>query len=325
MPDAVADSSPAATDTLPVAETVAEQAIVSGDVAAYRSARQAERAGKPLSSPADSTPAAPAVQAASTDASSAPASEPGTSPTKRNADTRIQELLTERHTSKERITALEREIETLRRPPVPDAPAASSPATATGDAFPEHADWIAKPGHETRSYEDYLDARADHRAEIRQRERQRETDQQQARQAAETVTRGYQDRLDTFRTDHADFDDVIAPILTWASPNAAALVEAIQRSEAGPALAYALGQDQAACKRLLGLPPVVALVELGKLEAKLTTAPPPGKPITEAPTPPTTLGRRAADPTDEADAAVAAGDVVAFRAARLKQRVAATR
>ncbi len=81
------------------------------------------------SKPADSTPAKPAVQAASTDASSSTASEP-VAPKKANADTRKAELAAEIQDLLSQRDRLRAEVQSrpARPSPDPDAHAASSPA-----------------------------------------------------------------------------------------------------------------------------------------------------------------------------------------------------
>ena len=98
-PSVAPSATPDSSQTPEAPLSVADRAVAAGDVGAYKAARAAERAGKPLDpSPADrpagTAPAQPGQQAASTEASSSPASEPGSPKGHRgNADTRIQELL----------------------------------------------------------------------------------------------------------------------------------------------------------------------------------------------------------------------------------------
>jgi hypothetical protein len=130
--DAQPVASSATVETPVIPATAVDQAVASNDVSAFREARRAERSGKPLapSSP-DSASGEPVDQAASTDATSKPpASEPGKP--KKNADTRVQELLADRARERERAERAERELAALRtgQTPPKDVPADSSTATA---------------------------------------------------------------------------------------------------------------------------------------------------------------------------------------------------
>src|SRR5688572_29616096 len=81
----------ASSAVVPVPDTAADQAVMSGDVAAFKEARRAERTGKPLpTSPADSSSAD--VAADSSSATPEPRRD------KRATEHRVPELLSERAT-----------------------------------------------------------------------------------------------------------------------------------------------------------------------------------------------------------------------------------
>lgn len=317
-----ASSAPAA-----VAESPVEQAVVSGDQAAFRDARRAERSGKaPLSSPAASTPAEPAAQVASTDASASPASEPG-KPSRSNAETRIRELLAERHQLAERNAALERQLNAPRAAsPSTDAPpAASSPAV--GEDFPEFEAWFEKHGNpnSTDAWKDYIRALTKHTyAEERAAETVKQAQERQQQDEA-TQIGSYRDRAEQFKAQRPDYWDVVNPIaLVAKTPTNDAMGQVIRESEIAPQLLYHLGTHLEDYHRITALPPVQAVYALGRLEASLAS---PStvraeRPITSAPKPPTTLGSRAADPGDDLSAAVASGDVARFKELRQRQRAA---
>lgn len=141
---------------------------------------------KPSTPPADSSPAAPDDQAASTEATeTAPASETG-QPRKRNADTRVQELLAERARERERAERAEQELAELRsgRQPKqeqrPEPESRPAPATAKPAAFPSYDDYLTE--HPDVSYEDYIDARTEHRFNALQQQQA----EQRARETRET-------------------------------------------------------------------------------------------------------------------------------------------
>ena len=91
-----------------------------------------------------------------------------------------------------------------------------------------------------------------------------------AQRAQEQVVAAHTARIDTFRSEHDDFDAVIdqGKDLPLSRP----MQDAVVNSELGPALMYHLCQNPEECDRIAGLHPVLALKEMGKLEAQIETA-----------------------------------------------------
>lgn len=114
--------------------------------------------------------------------------------------------------------------------------------------------------------------------------------QQQAAQAA------FQARAAEFRTKHPDFDEVVESV--GHIPVPPYLNEAILTSEQNAGIIYALASNPAELARISALPPLVAIREVGRLEAKLASgtatpakpnpAPAPRKPAAPAPITPVT-------------------------------------
>lgn len=341
-----AESSPA--PETPVAVTATDHAVVSGDQAAYRAARQAERSGKPLDVAAESSPATPVDQAASTEVTDPPASEPGKPPTK-NAETRIKELLAKERAATARAEAAERraaDLEAARTQPKDEPKAAPSPAPAPA-AFPPYDTYLTT--HPDASYEDYLDARADFRADQRFEARQAEETQATERQRR---TQSQTDRDTQFRTriqkaSEADpeffnslsdevkalkpFEAIRDDKGRWtAQPSGMhAIAEEVLSSEVAPQLMRHFSDHPEDLQRIAALLPAQLLKEMGKLEARMseTTTPvvQPPKTVTDAPPPPTTLGTKPGAPANAVEAAVVSGDVAAYREARQRERMAALR
>lgn len=319
-----ADSSPA--DPRPTAETPVDQAVALRDQGAFKLARRAERSAPPasMSSSAAATAAEPVEQVASTDAVPAPASEPGHPSPKKNAESRIQELLAER-------AQLRAELEAAKRPaPAPQstdvALAASSPAPVAAK-FPTYEQWTAtQPSGSALDYEDYTDARARH---VFEQERRAADDR-----AVETAkAKDYDARIATYRqhaerfvTDHPDYWTVIAPITqVQPSPTADATCDVIARAANPPQLLYHLGHHLDEFERILSLPVAQASYELGKLDASLTAPVVPSsgsRPLTSAPAPVVTLGRKAVETADETEAVVASRDQSRFKALAQRERLA---
>jgi hypothetical protein len=350
------DVSPAASSAAPEpieAVSVAEQAIASNDVAAFREARRAERAGKPLSTPAAASSAAPPEDPAQTPAADSSPADPETKrPDKRATENRIPDLLNERRQLREEKARLERELSALRSTgtPPPDAsPAAPSPATAKAIEYPaELSSYDAYAAHKPEaSYEDYLEARADVRAEQRQaaqaahaqakqtqteyatRVRQRDTQFRERLNAATQADPAFMDAMSEDVKRLKPFDAIrdASGRFTEQPTGYHAVAEGILESDIAPTLMRHFSDHPDDLHRIAKLAPAPLLKEMGKLEATLASGKPasggtPPKLVTDSPEPPTQLGRRPAEPDNPVDAAVAAGDVAAFRAAKLRQRAA---
>ncbi len=266
-----------------------------------------------------SSPATP-DQATSTDVSITPASEPGSpaKPPKKNAESRIQELLADRA----RLTA---ELAAAKAPAQPQTPAASSPAPVPVEQdFPDYDAWMTTQPENRQTYERYIDARATHVYRQEQAaDRQRQADEAAQREHAGIVTT-FQQRADAFVADHADYGATIAPVVTanLLLPMRDALEDVIARSENGPRLLYHLGSHLEEFQRLTALPPAQAAYELGKLESIFgQPAPPVAKHLSSAPPPPPTLGSKPASPVDDLEAAIKRGDFATYKLAANKRAI----
>lgn len=345
MSDAQPVASSATPDPVDPPPSALDTAVASGDVAAFRAARLAERTGKPLEPPNPADPAsAPAdtSQPASTDAhDKPPASEPGARPGhKGNADTRVQELLAERADLRKRLDALER-----RTPPVETTPAAPSPAPAQADDDPEP---------QLSDYEDpYAWMRDTARWEGRQAFRQAQATERAAREAQDATTReeariqGFREQVEAASAEDAGFveslSDDVKGLRTIHQAKAAgealtprhAIAEELLDSPVAPALMRHWTDHPDEFQKLAGQPgPRELIREFGRQEGYLQAVAaavaahkvkPPAPSVTQAPPPPTTLGSRPAEPVDAIESAVHSGDVAAFRAAKLRERLAAIR
>lgn len=90
------------------------------------------------------------------------------------------------------------------------------------------------------------------------------------------------ERANDFELDHPDFREVVAKV-----PQSQVLTSAVLVSEDGPALAYHLGKNPDLAQSLSSMNPYMAMLEIGKISAKLsapapaqtTNAPAPSKPV----------------------------------------------
>ena len=323
-----------------------DSAVASGDVAAYRAAKLEARSGKtadkapdPPAEPVKAEASAPTGEPAGEDAEIAkiPTDQRVTDPEtgdvldrRTRAGKRIVALLGRVKSYEARIAELQAQIGQQTPPKAPDAPKAPA---STADPFPNFDAWLAQDGNAEKSYEEYIDARADHRTEQRlaadrAKQHQSDTDRAQAERF-----RALDSREAAFSKDHPDYTEVVRPAAEQLArgvakqhPTALAIAEFVQLSDQGPAIAYFLGQHPEEHQRLAALPPAVALVELGSLVGRPQPAAAPAQPVTppvsSAPKPPTTLGTKSTGPVDPIESAVVADDFPAYRAARLRERTA---
>jgi hypothetical protein len=117
---------------------------------------------------------------------------------------------------------------------------------------------------------------------------QRSVQQQEAE-----LTGAYQDREEAVRDKYDDFEQVAYnPRL----PITETMALTIRASEIGPEVLYQLGKDPKEAERISKLPPFLQAKEIGKMEAKLSAAPPPTKRTTSAPAPIVPVTGRASAP-----------------------------
>lgn len=316
----VQDPSSGSPETAPV--DPADQAVISGDQSAFKEIRLAQRTGKPvptiLPPTAESAPAEPVEQAASTDASSKPASEPGR---KRNAETRIQELLARDRERSDEISRLKAQLEQRQAPK--DAPAESSPAKPSQREFERYKAMPDAP--KVSDYDDYGDWNIDMAAFVNRKGLEEYTSKlKQDYDAGQH--REMHGKFDAKGVEQfSDFREVLGAAGNAGRQWPDFVNRKLLTHEQGPAIAYALAQakdDDALYQR------ITDPVEFGEYVAEfLAQQKTPRKPPTRttAPDPPFTLGSKPHDSADELDSAVESGDMYAFKQARLRARAAGQR
>jgi hypothetical protein len=288
-----------------------------------------------------STPPQPGDPAASTEVSQEPASEPG-KPAKPNAETRKQQLNAEIQALLTQRAQLRAEVEqrgtgTGRAPDA--APAGSSPAAPTpvpAPSFPSFEDFLAQPGNDGRTYEDYTRALVDHAFLER------------AMRAADDSAKV--ERLSGFRAqlveavnaDPSFWNNVsqelqdLVPVdqLPRGAPvhlgNVAA--QLIAESSVAPQVLRYLSEHGEALAALKAETTPQGIARLmGRIEGQLMGATPVTSPavtapvVSRAPAPAPTLGKQPAVPTDDADAALQRHDFQAYREAMNRKELAAKR
>lgn len=309
------DPSSGSPETAPV--DPADQAVISGDQSAFKEIRLAQRTGKPVPTilpPAESAPAEPVEQAASTDALPKAASEPAK---KRNAETRIQELLAERDRERSEVARLRSELE-QHRPK--DVKADPSPAKPSQREFERYKAMPDAP--KVSDYDDYGDWNIDMAAFVNRKGLEEYTSKlKQDYDAGQH--REMHGKFDAKGVEQfSDFREVLGAAGNAGRQWPDFVNRKLLTHEQGPAIAYALAQakdDDALYQR------ITDPVEFGEYVAEfLAQQKTPRKPPTKttAPDPPFTLGSQTHDSVDEEESALQSGDQTAFKAARLRRRAA---
>lgn len=184
------------------------------------------------------------------------------------------------------------------------------------------------PKYETMEeyFEDLADWKAESKInEVRTAESKRQQEAVVARINAEIEAKVGQ-RIEKFKADHADFDQVVEPALKRIGKGSA-VDGFVLDSERGPAILYHFAKNPADLERYAEMSPYQAVRELIKLEASLgeTKQVPPAKepPITtKTPPPAKEVGGRGSQLVDDAENAVVNDDVAAYIAAANRRELA---
>lgn len=133
------------------------------------------------------------------------------------------------------------------------------------------------------SYDQYVEALAEWKYEERAKADQERQSRQQQEQTQQERLRSFQQRAQTVRETHPDFDQVVG---NPALPISQAMADAAYSSEKGPEILYHLGQNPQEAEQIYRMSPVEAAMAIGRLEASVsrparnqTGAPPPIEPV----------------------------------------------
>lgn len=256
-----------------------------GNTETVTSATPAPQQGETTQTPAPETSAKPDQQEAKPDANEE-AEPKHTLP--RGVQKRIDRLTRDKY-------RLQAELEVARR----QAPQAETkPQPSEGEPKAD----------QFKSYEEYLEARAEWKAEQRVEKRLgelREKAQRQAGQAEqEKLQAQWEKRVADAITTYDDFEEVaLSPEVPISEP----MMAAILRSPKGADVAYHLGKNHDLAAQIAGLDPISAAIRIGELAASLSRPTP--KKTTGAPPPISPVGGRAStskDPSQMTDAEFAA-------------------
>lgn len=142
------------------------------------------------------------------------------------------------------------------------------------------------------SYEEYLEQKAEWIASKRVTEALKEMEKRQAQTREESerneVAKTWQQKVEAATSKYADYNEALEAVDHIEIPPA--LTSAIMESGSGADIAYYLAKNPGELEKIVGMKPHAALMELGKLEVKLSQAPAPKKPVSKAPAPIKPLG-----------------------------------
>lgn len=326
---------PAQAETTPAPVlTAVESAVAKDDFTAFRETRRAERSGTPAPAPvADPAPVIPPA------APAAPTAEA------RAVSKRQQQI----NDYERRIAEQDQRIRALESGSATPAPPPAAPRTepVAGETFPAYAQYLEK--NPDASLEDYIDARQDFRESVKAKAAHAQrADADRSRGQQEAMEQAHARTLAARQADPA----IDAKFAAWEQPGAE-LPEVLfikTRDQAIAAQQIPMAENDFADRvarskfsahliaHVADHPEILAEVRalesrsdviafVGALETlfKKTDTPPtpvPPKTISSAPAPGTALGSRPASASNPVTAAVIAGDVTAYRAARLAERSA---
>lgn len=264
--------------------------------------------------PADSSPAEPVEQVASTDAAVEATTEVAAAdPIKAKTKARIDEVLAGQARERaraERAEAHIRDLEARSHQPPPDARPAASSAAPAGLVKPDPAAFDYGTSDPA-----YLEALTDYKVAVSVAQQREAWDQHaQHVRAFEESTRvitAFEQKAAQARQAHPDFDVVAMLAPTEIQPGTAADLWVLE-DEAGAEILYHLQQPAHAAerRRILAMDPRSQLKELVRLGDRLTAQPPTAR-STQAPPPPPTLSTRAT-PGDPVERAIRDGDTAAY-------------
>lgn len=350
--DASAGSSPAPSSTA----APSAQSVLDGMSADQRSKWELTGELTEPTPPADSSPAPktdagsspdkPVDQAAATAASDAPASEPGKPEPKGhkgNAETRLQELLSERARDREAIARLQGQLEALTREPAkPDATSGSSPDKPPTQA--EYKRYLAMPDApneaDFENFAEFTAAMGVFIADKRWQEHQQRAAEHAAvdrvAQSVEQLGQSARERIQAATKADPEFGSKVNPQLLEIEPASVVrlkegrvrpenvLAEAILASDHTDKLLLHFSTEDGVKEwhRLCASPSMSAFDrEFGRLEGRFATsanpapAAPTPKTLSTAPKPGTQLGQRPQEPLDPEEAALKRKDFSAYAAA----------
>ena len=313
---------------LDLLDTKSPALSATSDMPVIETKPDATPAKEAVPAPTEEVEAPAAADEAKTDEQSADIKQPESTSASDDADPkkpakgvqkRLDELVAQREEAKRQVEAERAEkLRLMAMLEARDTPKKAEP-DVTEPVKPRREDY-ADPEHYTEAFVNYAAEFATWKVtrefEAKQRVEHEARQQASIVEQQEAVRKTYAGRVEKFKEEHADYTAVAeSPDVKISIP----MAHAITASDNGPQLAYHLGKNPAEADRIASLPPAMQLMELGKLEAKLTAKP--VIPVSAAPAPikPITPAKGSTDtPLEELS-------MEAYAAARKKQQADARR
>ena len=172
------------------------------------------------------------------------------------------------------------------------------------------------------THAEYVEALTDWKVDQKEKQKEQKKAQTDAQSEQQKQFKAHQDRVKAFADKNDDFDEQLAKLADV--PRSVALDTVIFQSDKGPDILYELAKNPAEAKRIAMLPPLVLARELGKIEARLTTAvsteTKETKTITSAAKPLTPVGGKGAAPKTIYDRNLSQSEYERLRNEQIKKR-----
>jgi hypothetical protein len=279
-------------------ETAPVEAVSETDATDNDQSVAASSEDEPAEEPAEESAEEPAEDAPAIAVASDEVPKPKRRRRGRSYKERASQLAREKAQETARAQALELELERLRAEPPPAPPVAEPPEEAAlpeehaaeGSEEAPRAD--GRPNQDSfETYEDFQEALVDWKVTQRLEADQRDRVERDAREKTQRATRdlvaAHTARIDEFRTKHEDFDAVVEA--GQHLPITQPMQDSVLNSDLGPEMMYHLCRNPEECDRIASMHPIVAIKEMGRLEARLEVArtgpTPTAKSVTRAPRP----------------------------------------
>lgn len=195
----------------------------------------------------------------------------------------------------QRVSAAQAEAEYWKREALKNA-AAQKEAPKPDAASPTEAAQGKPKADDFDTHEAYVEALTDWKVGQAEAKRAERETKSRMETEAQRLDREHAERIQSFRSKHDDFDELLQEGLSDV-PASPALEQVIKSSDVGPELLYELAKDPAEAARIARLPAMSLAREIGKLEARITSKAsseknPEPKKITNAPKPLTPVNAR---------------------------------
>jgi len=149
-----------------------------------------------------------------------------------------------------------------------------------------------------QDFESYSAARADFEVAQAVTKAEARVKEAQVRQAAEAAEKDWTDRVAKAAEKYEDFEEVA---FSDSLPVTDAMAVAMRELKAGPEIAYWLGKHPAEARRIASMSAVAQVVEIGKIEDRISEDSKPKREVSKAPAPIQPIGKAKASDNELRD------------------------